>query len=103
MRDEVGKMLPKGIAIGFESGMPSLERDIEKQLDNLMAGIDYNINSSYQAILKDRTGSSGSILDNVKIVVDTYLDGRLVAESTTPHSNRINGNMLRQRERGLAL
>lgn len=37
-RDEVGKMIPKGLEEGINKGMPSAIRDMEQQMDNLVIG-----------------------------------------------------------------
>lgn len=37
-RDEVGKMIPRGLEQGINKGMPSAIRDMEKQMDNLVIG-----------------------------------------------------------------
>jgi len=64
LRDEIGKMLPPGISIGFEKAMPAAIDDIQGQLDvmvgKMQSGVaaeqsGISVQAASQNVLKDAT------------------------------------------------
>ena len=50
LRDLVGKMLPPGIAVGFEMAMPKSTKDILKEVDGMNAELQKQVNASVNDI-----------------------------------------------------
>lgn len=76
MRDEVGKWLPPGIAIGFDKEMPSLERDIEKQLGSLK-------DTMQKTVEAESTLTAGKIAANSNVYLPNPYDRKTTKEGLT--------------------
>ena len=67
MRDEIGKNLALGLGVGIEKEIPKLQRDIDKEMGKLTAGmksaVDYEINATTRNVVTD-TNLQGSNLAN---------------------------------------
>ena len=113
MRDLIGVNLVKGIGVGIDVESPNLQKDIDSNMSDLVAKMQSTVNYE-TAMTKARvtannnsSGVSSSIENinenNVTIENRILLDGREVAEVTTPYSDKISGKRLSLVERGLAL
>ena len=90
MRDEVGKMLVKGIGVGVEVETPKLEKDIEANMSDLV----YKMNSTVamessrantigasSSIINSR-GINGGIAEGSTFTIVNQLDGEVIGEAT---------------------
>lgn len=84
-RDEVGAMIPAGMAEGIEDGAPEVESSMDKLLRGFTADVDYNLPnlSDYAQDL----GASVSASANMQITVPVTLDGREIARATAWYTN----------------
>ena len=84
-RDEVGAMIPAGMAEGIEDGAPEVESSMDKLLRGFTADVDYNLPnlSDYAQDL----GASVSASANMQITVPVMLDGREIARATAWYTN----------------
>lgn len=84
-RDEVGAMIPAGMAEGIEDGEPEVESSMDKLLRGFTADVDYNLPnlSDYAQDL----GASVSASANMQITVPVTLDGREIARATAWYTN----------------
>ena len=84
-RDEVGKMIPAGMAEGIEDGEPEVESSMDKLLRGFTADVDYNLPnlSSYAQEL----GASINASTSTQITVPVTLDGREIARATAWYTN----------------
>jgi phage-related protein len=92
MRDEVGKYLAEGIAVGFEDEMKNVNRIIG---DSVQTEFDVNTNGA------QTTGAKPQSQVIVMRLVDGY--GRIVAEGVTNDVNELQGQLVSFGERGLAM
>ena len=114
---EVGKWIPPGVGVGIEDSMPELERQTDKEMEaladrmqaavNLETGkisIDKNTSQTYKV---DRDGgqSFGDRKTEVVIEGETHvhvdLDGKEIAEVTTPYIDENLGKQYDLEERGV--
>lgn len=84
-RDEVGAMIPAGMAEGIEDGAPEVESSMDRLLRGFTADVDYNLPnlSDYAQDL----GASVSASANMQITVPVTLDGREIARATAWYTN----------------
>lgn len=114
---EVGKWIPPGVGVGIEDSMPELEKQTDKEMEaladrmqaavNLETGkisIDKNTSQTYKV---DRDGgqSFGDRKTEVVIEGETHvhvdLDGKEIAEVTTPYIDENLGKQYDLEERGV--
>ena len=114
---EVGKWIPPGVGVGIEDSMPELEKQTDKEMEaladrmqaavNLETGkisIDRNTSQTYKV---DRDGgqSFGDCKTEVVIEGETHvhvdLDGKEIAEVTTPYIDENLGKQYDLEERGV--
>ena len=84
-RDEVGAMIPAGMAEGIEDGAPEVESSMDKLLRGFTADVDYNLPS-----LSDYAQDLGASINasaNTEITVPVILDGREIARATAWYTN----------------
>lgn len=84
-RDQVGEMIPAGMAEGIEDGEPEVESSMDKLLNNFTAGVDYNL-PNLSDYAKD-LGASINASTNTQITVPVTLDGREIARATAWYTN----------------
>ena len=84
-RDEVGAMIPAGMAEGIEDGELEVESSMDKLLRGFTADVDYNLPnlSSYAQEL----GASINASTSTQITVPVTLDGREIARATAWYTN----------------
>ena len=84
-RDQVGEMIPAGMAEGIEDGEPEVESSMDKLLRGFTADVDYNLPnlSSYAQEL----GASINASTSTQITVPVTLDGREIARATAWYTN----------------
>lgn len=114
---EVGKWIPPGVGVGIKDSMPELEKQTDKEMEaladrmqaavNLETGkisIDKNTSQTYKV---DRDGgqSFGDRKTEVVIEGETHvhvdLDGKEIAEVTTPYIDENLGKQYDLEERGV--
>lgn len=114
---EVGKWIPPGVGVGIEDSMPELEKQTDKEMEaladrmqaavNIETGkisIDKNTSQTYKV---DRDGgqSFGDRKTEVVIEGETHvhvdLDGKEIAEVTTPYIDENLGKQYDLEERGV--
>lgn len=61
MRDEIGENLTLGISVGFEKGMPELQKDIEKELSGLLERMKTTVEFEAASIGTKLSAGSGVI------------------------------------------
>ncbi len=84
-RDQVGEMIPAGMAEGIEDGTPEVESSMDKLLRGFTADVDYNLPS-----LSDYAQDLGASINasaNTEITVPVILDGREIARATAWYTN----------------
>ncbi|MFT8889863.1 MAG: phage tail tape measure protein [Ethanoligenens sp.] len=64
MRDEIGKMLPPGIALGFEASMPDAVSDMQAQMDAMTAKMQASVVAQQSAVFVGATGAGTQSIDN---------------------------------------
>ena len=84
-KEQVGEMIPAGMAEGIEDGAPEVESSMDKLLRGFTADVDYNLPnlSDYAQDL----GASVSASANMQITVPITLDGREIARATAWYTN----------------
>jgi phage-related protein len=84
-KEQVGEMIPAGMAEGIEDGAPEVESSMDKLLRGFTADVDYNLPnlSDYAQDL----GESVSASANMQITVPVTLDGREIARATAWYTN----------------
>ncbi|ADL50005.1 phage tail protein [Clostridium cellulovorans] len=99
LRDEVGKFIAKGIAVGFVAEVPKMQGDIDSSMSDMVARMQgavgceiaattANVASNNSAITKDNAindtlmNSNGKVIEN-HIHVD--IEGREVAKAVAPY------------------
>lgn len=84
-KEQVGEMIPAGMAEGIEDGAPEVESSMDKLLHGFTADVDYNLPnlSDYAQDL----GASVSASANMQITVPVTLDGREIARATAWYTN----------------
>jgi phage-related protein len=84
-RDEVGAMIPAGMAEGIEDGEPEIESSMDRLLRGFTADVDYNLPnlSDYAQDL----GAQISASTSAQITVPVVLDGREIARATAVYTN----------------
>lgn len=84
-RDQVGEMIPAGVAEGIEGGEPEVESSMDKLLRGFTADVDYNLPnlSSYA----EELGASINASTSTQITVPVTLDGREIARATAWYTN----------------
>lgn len=84
-KEQVGEMIPAGMAEGIEEGEPEVESSMDKLLRGFTADVDYNLPnlSDYAQDL----GASVSASANMQITVPVTLDGREIARATAWYTN----------------
>ena len=88
-RDEVGKMIPAGMALGIDDGTGEVEDSMDSLTDRMLRGftadVDYNLPnlSSYAEDLGATISATGATQINVPL----YMDGREVARATARFTN----------------
>ena len=84
-KEQVGEMIPAGMAEGIEDGAPEVESSMDKLLRGFTADVDYNLPnlSDYAQDL----GASVSASANMQITVPVTLDGREIARATAWYTN----------------
>lgn len=114
---EVGKWIPPGVGVGIEDSMPELEKQTDKEMEaladrmqaavNLETGkisIDKNTSQTYK-IDRDGGQSFGDRKTEVVIEGETHvhvdLDGKEIAEVTTPYIDENLGKQYDLEERGV--
>lgn len=131
MRDEIGKMIPAGIAVGITDGMPFVTGAISAMTNSiantsipmptLNSEVDYNINSAKVATAQLSTQSSATlsdrytnqpttdelldlIKDNMQVVVqgDVELDNNVVGTIMMKRFSQNSGRRTGKALRGLA-
>lgn len=113
MRDLIGTNLVRGIGVGVEMETPNLEKDIDANISDLVAKlkgtVDYEtaktsamvagnnyINNYYKQEINDDKKDSRS-----KVIHTTLnVDGRVLAEATSPYMDIELGNIQNRKERG---
>lgn len=115
MRDEVGKMLMKGVGVGVELETPKLSDQIDGNLSDLYSQLKATVdvetaktttrivaNTDYQVLRDNKVIDNASNSNNEGMLIHnvTNIDGRTVAETTAPYINTIMGNNQIRRERG---
>ena len=84
-RDQVGEMIPAGMAEGIEDGEPEVESSMDKLLKGFTADVDYNLpNLSDYA---QNLGANISANANTQITVPVMLDGREIARASAWYTN----------------
>lgn len=109
MADEIGKMLPPGIAIGFEAQMPNLKKQVDDQLENLTdkmkQTVDLETGLIGNIISSDSSSSNAHRYDADEaerggmIHTEINVDGKPTGDAITPY---VSGNLAKQRARRLA-
>lgn len=114
---EVGKWIPPGVGVGIEDSMPELEKQTDKEMEaladrmqaavNLETGkisIDKNTSQTYK-VDRDSGQSFGDRKTEVVIEGETHvhvdLDGKEIAEVTTPYIDENLGKQYDLEERGV--
>ena len=84
-RDQVGEMIPAGMAEGIEDGETEVVQSMDRMLGAFTADVDYNLPSlsSYAQDL----GASISANASTQITVPVEIDGREVARATAWYTN----------------
>ena len=88
-RDEVGKMIPAGMALGIDDGTGEVEDSMDSLTDRMLrdftADVNYNLPnlSSYAEDLGATISATGATQINVPL----YMDGREVARATARFTN----------------
>lgn len=84
-KEQVGEMIPAGMAEGIEDGAPEVESSMDRLLRGFTADVDYNLPnlSDYAQDL----GASVSASANMQITVPVTLDGREIARATAWYTN----------------
>ena len=115
MRDEVGKMLMKGVGVGVELETPKLSEQIDGNLSDLYSQLKATVdvetaktttrivaNTDYQVLRDNKVIDNASNSNNEGMLIHnvTNIDGRTVAETTVPYINNIMGHNQIRRERG---
>ena len=115
MRDEVGKMLMKGVGVGMELETPKLSEQIDGNLSDLYSQLKATVdvetaktttrivaNTDYQVLRDNKVIDNTSNSNNEGMLIHnvTNIDGRTVAETTAPYMNNIMGHNQIRRERG---
>lgn len=85
-RDEVGKWIPAGVAVGIEGGMP----DLEKTLNTEMGGLIDIAEPTGFTLMNNRNDEIIGLLKQL-VAKDTVLEmeGREVARSIAPYQNEL--------------
>lgn len=97
--DEVGTFLAQGVSVGFTGEMHNLKDDMGKSVLNTTKEA---INKGTQTQqLTATTQSTNSPLINQPIIVQSILDGKIIAETLAPLSDIVNGRRLNLAERGV--
>lgn len=80
MRDQVGKQIPAGMAVGIEEGTEEVEDSITELSRSVMGTLDVNLPdvNSYAGDL----GAAISASSSSQVTVPLYLDGREIARGT---------------------
>lgn len=84
-KEQVGEMIPAGMAEGIEEGEPEVESSMDKLLRGFTADVDYNLPS-----LSDYAQNLGASIEanaNTQITVPVMLDGREIARATAWYTN----------------
>lgn len=114
---EVGKWIPPGVGVGIEDSMPELEKQTDKEMEaladrmqaavNLETGkisIDKNTSQTYKVDQENGQSFDGKDT-NVVIEGETHvhvdLDGKEIAEVTTPYIDENLGKRYDLEERGV--
>lgn len=112
MRDLIGTNIVKGIGVGIDVETPNLQKDIDSNMSDLITKMQSTVSyetsmTKARVVANNLSGSSDSIenINENKVIIQNQimLDGREVAEVTTPYSDKISGKRLSLVERGLAL
>ena len=114
---EVGRWIPPGVGIGIEDSMPDLEKQTDKEMEALADRMQAAVNVETGKIALDKNTSqtykveqeSGQSFDsrdtNVVIEGETHvhvnLDGKEIAEVTTPYIDENLGKRYDLEERGV--
>ncbi|AVQ94867.1 hypothetical protein DRA42_00530 [Ethanoligenens harbinense] len=64
MRDEIGKMLPPGIALGFEASMPDAISDMQAEMDAMTAKMQASVAAQQSAVFVGTSGTGAQTIDN---------------------------------------
>ena len=84
-KEQVGEMIPAGMAEGIEEGEPEVESSMDKLLRGFTAGVDYNLPS-----LSDYAQNLGASIEanaSTQITVPVMLDGREIARASAWYTN----------------
>ena len=114
---EVGRWIPPGVGVGIEDSMPDLEKQTDKEMEALADRMQAAVNVETGKITLDKNTSqtykveqeSGQSFDsrdtNVVIEGETHvhvnLDGKEIAEVTTPYIDENLGKRYDLEERGV--
>lgn len=85
MRDQIGKQIPAGMALGIEEGTGEVEDSITELSRSVMGTLDVNLPdiNSYVGDL----GAAISTSSSAQVTVPLYLDGREIARGTAWYMN----------------
>ena len=88
-RDEVGKMIPAGMALGIDDGTREVEDSMDSLTDRMLQGFtaDVNYNLPNLSSYAEDLGATISATGATQINVPLYMDGREVARATARFTN----------------
>ena len=88
-RDEVGKMIPAGMALGIDDGTDEVEDSMDSLTDRMLRGFtaDVNYNLPNLSSYAEDLGATISATGATQINVPLYMDGREVARATARFTN----------------
>ncbi|MBR3367041.1 MAG: hypothetical protein IKG66_04530, partial [Lachnospiraceae bacterium] len=88
-RDEVGKMIPAGMALGIDDGTGEVEDSMDSLTDRMLRGFtaDVNYNLPNLSSYAEDLGATISATGATQINVPLYMDGREVARATARFTN----------------
>ena len=84
-KEQVGEMIPAGMAEGIEEGEPEVESSMDKLLRGFTADVDYNLPSLSD--YAQNLGANVSASANMQITVPVTLDGREIARASAWYTN----------------
>lgn len=99
---QFGAWTGEGLALGIEGENNNVSKASRSLASSVIGGYDVSLNG-IKANLNRNSDTKSSSSDGTKFIIQTVLDGKIVAETIAPISDVINGNRINLTERGLAL
>lgn len=99
---QFGAWTGEGLALGIEGENNNVSKASRSLASSVIGGYDVSLNG-IKTNLNRNSDTKSSSSDGTKFIIQTVLDGKIVAETIAPISDVINGNRINLTERGLAL